>query len=311
MDCDSSSLPGVGDQNIGELIGGLGELCALLFEKKNLSGGNGLFEGANDDFIRETRANCELWDHGHAEIRCDHGECGFQLIALESFLGLLELARLEGLIAQAVTIRQMNEFLGGEFAWCWVAVTVGPLVAHGEGEEERFFEKEAALEAEASEVVLGDVAENGKLDLAIGDPANEIWSSIFTDFNLDARISGAKFSEKKREEIGGQGRNHPEGDLAGTELAAFFELLSEIRFFGKNALGVMEEDAARFRGDDSAPSSHEELFAQTFFELAYGETHCGLAHFAPLRGGAHGSGFHRFHKVMELFEINKFTGHGG
>ena len=97
-------LPGVGDEDARQLVGRLGELRSFLFEEINLPRGNGFLKRSDDDLVRQAVADGKLWDHGHAEICGDHGEGGFELVTLESFLGLLELARFEGLISEAVSV---------------------------------------------------------------------------------------------------------------------------------------------------------------------------------------------------------------
>ena len=296
----------VGAEDLDEFLGGFGEFGSALFEEEDFPGRAWGGEGAKGDAVSFAITDGEFRDDGISEVGGDHGEGGFELVTLEARGSAGDTANFEGLIAQAVSVGEVDKFVGVEVGGQWGIFAEGELVLAREGEEEGLTEHELGLQGEALLVIGGDVAEDGEFHGAFGDEADEVGCFSLANVDGDGGVLAAEFREKEWQQVGSEGRDDAEVDGAGAEFPAGGELLKEAVFFGEEAFGVLEEKATGIGGDDAAPAPGDELLIELGFQVFDALADGGLADAALAGGATHGPGCDDFLEVAELLKVHEW-----
>ncbi len=295
----------VGAEDFDEFLGGFGEFGSAFFEEEDFSGGGGGGEGADGDSVSFTVADGEFWDDSVAQVGGDHGEGGFELIALEARGATGEAADFKRLIAEAVAIGEVDEFVGVEISGERGIFLQGDPVLSGEREEEGLAEHELGFEGEALLVISGDVAEDREFHGAFGNEADEVGRFLFADVDGDCGVLATEFGEEEGKKVGGESGDDAEVDGAGAQFTPGGELLEEAVFFSKEAFSVLEEEASGVSGDNPAPTPRDELFIELGFQIFDTLADGRLAHAALPGRTTHGPCCDDFFKVTELLEVHE------
>ena len=223
---------------------------------------------------------------------------------MQAGIGLGEAADLQGLIAKAVAVGEVNEFLGIEIGRTGVIFLQGEGVLAGEGKEEGLAEHELGLQGEAALVLDRDVTEDGEFHGPFGNEAHKIRGAGLADIDGNGGILRAEFGEKEREKIGCEGGDDAEGDRSAPEFAAGRKLLAQVVLLGEESLGMLEKEPPGIGGDHAPSPARNELFAQLGFQIHDALADGGLADAALAGRSAHRPGGDDFLEIAELFEIH-------
>jgi hypothetical protein len=217
-----------------------------------------------------------------------------------------ETANFECLIAEAMSVGEVDKFVGVEVGGQRGIFAEGELVLAREGEEKGLTEHELGLQGEAFLIVGCDIAEDGELHGTFGNEADEVGCFSLANVDGDGGVLAAEFREKEWQQVGSEGWDDAEVNGAGAEFPAGGELLKEAVFFGEEAFGVLKEEAAGIGSDDPAPTPCHELLIELGFEVFDALADGGLADAALARGTTHGPGCDDFFKVAELLKVHEW-----